>query len=189
MATTSRAEHHACLQFEKHCLKLSAAIAIIAMTYSFGNCLAAQIPLGSMQEARNNKWWIQVAPGNAAQLVFPSGQSDLVRIAINKADTKVLWHIQLNQERISVRERRSYTLTFRARADRVRNIVAAVSKAHEPWDTLGLYKMIGLTQAWQTFELEFKAIADDDVARIHFDLGGNGASVELSGVALRSLSQ
>lgn len=188
MATIPSAEHHVCMQFEKHCLKLSAAFAIIAMTYSFGNCLAAQIPLGSMQEARNNKWRIHVALGNVAQLVFPAGQSDAVRIAISKADTKIPWDIQLNMDRVPVKFRQRYVLTFRAKADRLRNIAAAVSMQHEPW-FLGLYKTIGLTQEWQTFELEFNATENDDNARIHFDVGGNVNSVDLSGVALRVLPQ
>ncbi len=189
MTIIARAEHRACMQFKRACLKIFAAFLILVLMPSFGTCLADQGVSRSLQEVRNNKWRIQIAPGNVVQLVFPASQSDLVRISISKADTKIPWHIQLNQDRISVRERHLYILTFRARADRVRNIVAAVSKAHEPWDSLGLYKTIGLTQNWQSFELEFKAIEDDDDARIHFDVGGNGASVELSGVVLRSLPQ
>jgi len=35
--------------------------------------------------------------------------------------------------------------------------------------------------------VEFIATADDQNARIHFDLGGNPAPVELKAIALRSL--
>lgn len=137
-------------------------------------------------EDRENKWRMQVSPGNVAYLVFPRETQDVVRIAITKAATAHPWHIQLNQDQISVKVRQRYVLTFRAKADRVRNIAAAVSLQHEPW-FLGLYKTIGLTQEWQTFELEFNATENDDNARIHFDVGGNAASVELSGVALRTV--
>jgi hypothetical protein len=64
-----------------------------------------------------------------------------------------------------------------------------VSKGHEPWDSLGLYKTIALTQNWQKFELEFTATQDDANARMRPDMGGDAAAVELSDVALRTLGQ
>ena len=85
---------------------------------------------GSVNDGRQNKWRFQIAPGNAAQLVFPSGHSDAVRIAISKADTKVAWAYSIKSGSNPCKIRASgYVLTFRAKADRLRNIVAAVSKA------------------------------------------------------------
>jgi SAM-dependent methyltransferase len=50
---------------------------------------------------------------------------------------------------------------------------------------LGLYRKIELTPEWQSFEEEFVAAADEDNARIHFDLGNSGIPVELASVNLR----
>ena len=186
MATISRAEQLGHTQFGQKCLRTLAVCLIVLLTHSFERCFAGQMSRGSVDEGRQNKWRFEVAPGNVAQLVFPTGQSDLVRIAISKAGTKIPWNIQLNMDRVPVKFRQRYVLTFRAKADRLRNIAAAVSMQHEPW-FLGLYKTIGLTQEWQTFELEFNATETDDNARIHFDVGGNVNSVDLSGVALRAL--
>jgi Carbohydrate binding domain len=141
--------------------------------------------IGSGRE-KENKWRLQVHSGNAVHLDFPTGQPDILRIDINKTQ-RIPWHIQVNRDGIAIRSLHGYALAFRARADRVRNIAVAVSKGHEPWYGLGLYKTIGLTPDWQSFELEFKSIEDDDYARIHFDIAGDGGSVELSGIALRGL--
>jgi lysophospholipase L1-like esterase len=133
-------------------------------------------------EDNEDKWRMQVLPGNLAQLVLSAEKREVVRIAISKAGTAIPWHIQLNQDGIVVKVRQRYVLTFQARADQLRTIGVAVSKAHEPWNSVGLYNTIALSQDWQSFNFEFKATEDDDNARIHFDVGGNGASVELTTV-------
>ena len=146
-------------------------------------------PRNYFDEDREIKWRLQVLPGNVVKLVFPPGQPDIVRLAISNADTKTRWHIQLNQDRLSVKVGHRYAVTFGARADEPRDIAVAVSKAHVPWDGLGLYRVFSLTPQWQSFKAEFMATADDDNARIHFDVGGNAVSLDLSHVTLRSLPE
>jgi hypothetical protein len=77
---------------------------------------------------------------------------------------------------------------FRARADRSRRIGVGFARAHEPWTSLGLYLKLNLTPEWQTFHQEFLASADDDKARIHFDLGGRNIGVELTSVTLQKVT-
>ncbi len=142
-----------------------------------------------MQEAdtREIKWWLRAARGNTAKLVFPPDDPELVRITIEKAETKTSSDIQLNQPQLRVKADHRYLLHFRARADSPRNIIVGFAKAHEPWDNLGLYRNIGLKTEWQNFDIEFVATADDENARIHFDVGERDISFELSSVSLRSL--
>jgi hypothetical protein len=49
---------------------------------------------------------------------------------------------------------------------------------------LGLYAKVRLTPEWQTFHTEFVAAEDDEVTRIHFDLGGKSIGVDLTSVVL-----
>lgn len=133
---------------------------------------------------RELKWQLRVARGNHAQLVFPPEDPELLRVAISEATTRDPWDIQLNQPNLVVKSGCSYKLTFRARADRSRTINLGFSKAHNPWDGLGLYRTIDVTPEWQDHDFEFVANADDENARIHFDVGGNGSSVELSSLIL-----
>ena len=139
------------------------------------------------EDPRKSQWRLNVQDGSLAELSFPDENSDRVRIEIKNARTKVLWHVQLNESRISVRQGRSYSLTFTVRADRPRRIIAAVSRNHEPWDNLGLYEDVELASQWQKSRLDFVAVATDDNARIHFDVAGSDSSVELSDVKLLSL--
>jgi hypothetical protein len=140
------------------------------------------------EDPRKSKWRLNVHDGSLAELSFPDENSDRVRIEIKNARTKVPWHVQLNESRISVRQGRAYSLTFTVRADRPRRIIAAVSRNHEPWDNLGLYEDVELASQWQKSRLDFVAVATDDNARIHFDVAGSDSSLDVSDVTLRSLS-
>ena len=148
------------------------------------------ISIDTLPEAdtRELKWQLRVTSGNQARLVFPPEDRDLIRVAISKAKTKDPWDIQLNQPTLAVKSRHSYGIVFRARADRPRAVNLGCAQAHDPWDGLGLYRTIELTAEWQAQSIEFVATADDQDARIHFDLGGDDASVELSSLTLHSLA-
>lgn len=138
-------------------------------------------------DPRELKWSLRFEKGNVAKLVFPPDDPDGVRIAIEKAETKTSYDIQLNQPNLSVKSNQRYTLYFRARADSPRSIILGFAKNHKPWTNLGLYSKIELTSEWQSFKEDFTATGSDSNGRIHFDLGGSDISVDLSGVVLLSL--
>lgn len=140
------------------------------------------------EDIRRIKWQLRVGGDNLAELVLPPDNPDAIRVAINKAETKTSFDIQLNQPRLKIRSNQSYTLNFRARADSPRSISLGVAKNHEPWDGLGLYSQIDLTSEWQSFRKQFVATANDNDARIHFDLGSSEISVDFSSVSLCSLA-
>ena len=139
------------------------------------------------EDTRESKWWLRVEEGNKAILTFPPDSPEIVRVAIEKADTKSPWDIQLNCANLAVRANRGYVFSFRARADSSRSVILGLAKAHEPWDGLGLYKDIVLTSEWQDFQEEFVPTADEEDARIHFDLGVSDIPIEVEGGTLSSL--
>lgn len=141
------------------------------------------------EEVNKEKWRLQNQEGNVANLVLLPDNTDMVRIVIKEAKTKTQEHIQLNQDRLSVKSNHRYAIHFLARADSSRTMTLGFAKAHEPWDNLGLYKNIELKPEWQNFDIEFMATADDDNARIHFSVGVSNVPVELSDVLLRSLPE
>jgi glycosyltransferase involved in cell wall biosynthesis len=146
-------------------------------------------PTGSLEiDSREMKWWLRIARGNSAKLVFPPADPEVVRVEISKGRKKETYDIQLNQPQIKIRAQNRYRISFRARAECPRGIFLGVSQAHEPWSGLGLYRTIELTSEWQSFEEEFVCTGDDDNARIHFDVGHSDISLELSSVSLYDLS-
>ena len=136
------------------------------------------------------KWLrsLRVAEGNVARWESAADNPDRVRIAIRKAETRVAYDIQLNLPRLAVRSGHQYALSFLARSDEPRAIGVGCARDHAPWSNLGLYTRIDLVTEWRSFELSFVATEDQEDARIHYDVGENGISVEISAVALRSLS-
>jgi hypothetical protein len=131
-------------------------------------------------------WNLRVADGNIASLELSDGDPGAVRIPIDQAQRSAAWDIQANKTNLSVRADHRYALSFRARADRPRSITVGVSQAHEPWQGLGLYKNVDLTPEWKTFEAALVPTADEDNARIHFDVGDSDITVELATIRLRS---
>jgi hypothetical protein len=132
------------------------------------------------------KWNLSVREANEAALVSSreSPDREVLRVDIKKSGTQTSWHIQLSQAPFKVESHHRYRLTFRARADGTRNVFLGFARNHDPWSDLGLYKSLDLNPGWQSFQEEFVATADDDNARIFFDLGGNAISPEFADVKL-----
>jgi hypothetical protein len=133
------------------------------------------------------EWALRAAEGNTADLSFPSQHSNVVRIAIHKVETMDPWDIQLNKSPLPVRANHHYLLRFRARASEPRGLCYGLVEAGARWDRLGRYKTVPLSSEWQTFQMRFGPLPQPGNARLHFDLGGNGATVELADVSVRCL--
>jgi hypothetical protein len=138
-----------------------------------------------VSDPRNAIWNLETYEGSAARLAFPPQDKQAVRIEIDRVAQTVPWHVQIRKAGLYVKEGRTYVVSFRARADAPRRIAFAVSQAHEPWQPLGLYGEADLGSEWRSVRQEFRALKDDDAARVHFDLGGHAAAVELTDVTLR----
>jgi LPS sulfotransferase NodH len=141
------------------------------------------------EDIRVGRWYMNVHRGNVANLAFPPNNPKMVQILIAKAAMQKRCEIQLNHAQLSVQANRRYAISFRARADGPRCLCFGCARAEIPWDGLGVYEEIWLTAEWQNFEKVFVATADEDNARLLFDLGESNISVELSEVALRSLPE
>lgn len=139
-----------------------------------------------LEDSRAAKWDLKVHEGNEATLIVSheSPEREVLRVDIKKAGTQTGWHIQLNQAPLKVQTGHRYSATFRARADSARNVFLGFARAHDPWTDLGLYRSIALSPEWSRFQEEFVATADDDNARILFDLGGSSFSAEFADVKL-----
>jgi hypothetical protein len=166
-------------------LEIDALWGALTWLKSRGNPTAT-VKLFVGENIREKQWWLQVSEGNVATAMFPAEHPETVRIAIEKAETTIPWHIQLNRDRLSVLSKQRYEVELQGRADKPRRMAVAVSRAHPPWDNLGLYREIELASTWKSYQMDFVATADDDNARVHFDLGGSDVSVELKGVSLYS---
>ncbi len=132
-------------------------------------------------EAAGRAWRLEQHAGCRAKLA-PTEEG--VRIEIAQADA-TRWHVQFNHSGLALKGGRYYTLSFRARSDKPRQIGYNVGQAREPWGMLGLTRAAELTKGWESFRVGFVASADEADGRVNFQLGGSDAAVELADVELR----
>ena len=138
-------------------------------------------------DLRKPQWRLRTAGGCAAALAFPQDRSDSVQVAIERI-AGASYDMQLNLRRFRVRRDGVYRIRFQARADRLRRISVGFAQAQEPWEGLGFFRDIELNADWQNFDDWFISMGDHDNARVHFDLGGSVAGVELAGVTVTEAS-
>jgi MoaA/NifB/PqqE/SkfB family radical SAM enzyme len=136
----------------------------------------------------DSRWSLSTASGNAADLALPSDESESVRVTIQKAPTSAPWDIQVNKARIPIESDHHYMMLFRARAAYPRNLCFGIAPADGPRDDLGKHRNVRLTPDWQSFQMVFGPTPRGGDARLHFDVGGNDAMVELSDVSLQGLA-
>jgi len=137
--------------------------------------------LPKMRLAGEGAWSLEQHGGcKAATSLSASG----VKIAISKADSTG-WHIQFKLSGLKVVKERYYTLTFRARGGKPRNISLNVGQADRPWGGLGLQRTVKLTGDWKEFRAGFAATKSEDNARVVFQVGGSETAVELAEIKLR----
>ncbi|MBL7222088.1 MAG: carbohydrate binding domain-containing protein, partial [Phycisphaerae bacterium] len=137
--------------------------------------------LGANVLPKDGAWSLEQHGGcKAAASLSASG----VKIEISKADSTG-WHIQFRLSGMTVVKGRYYTLTFRAKASKARDISLNVGQADKPWGNLGLQRTVKLSDEWKEFRAGFAATKSEDNARVVFQVGGSEVGVELADIKLR----
>ncbi len=131
---------------------------------------------------------LRLGDGQLAALVVSDDRPDVARIAIERSTSNIRYDIQLSHTGLTLEAGHRYVLSYLARADQPRTIGVGVARSKAPWSNLGHYEEIELSDVWQNWERAFTATDSDDDGRVHFDIGGGHASVEVSGVYVRSLA-
>lgn len=123
--------------------------------------------------------------GNSASLATSESAQGTIVITIERAQTPVLWDIQLRKPGLPLEEGVVYELSFRARAHAPHEIAYGIND-HDFRD-LGLFARVWLGPAWQEFRQTLVPRASDTDADLHFDLGGSAGSLEFADISLRRL--
>jgi hypothetical protein len=122
-------------------------------------------------------WQVSAQEGAKATLaISPDGA---MKVAIGKLGDGKGWQVLLFGPGGPVKAKERYTVSFRARAAEPRTMVVKAQQAKEPWDSLGLFKPVSLTEHWQSFRLDFEAKLDEPKTRLGFNLGESAAAVEI----------
>jgi len=140
--------------------------------------------LPNMRLTGDTAWSIEQHGGCRAALHL-LGLTAGVRIEITKANS-TRWHIQFKLSGLKVIKGRFYTLTFRAKAPRSREISLNMSQADKPWGALGLQRTVKLGDEWKEFRAGFAATKTENNARLVFQVGGSSTAVELADIKLQT---
>ncbi len=91
------------------------------------------------------------------------------------------WHVQTHQTGLNLTDGTTYTVSFRAKADKARAMPIGAGLDQADWHNVGLTATAALTTDWKTFRYVFTA--HDTVPnhnRIAFTLGGQTGTVWIS---------
>ncbi len=91
------------------------------------------------------------------------------------------WHVQVHQTGLDLHSGDTYTVSFRAKADKARTMPVGAGLDQADWHNIGLNANAALTTDWKTFHYVFTA--HDTVpnhGRIAFTLGGQTGTVWIS---------
>ena len=127
-------------------------------------------------------WKVIAQEGAKATLaIAPDGA---MKVDIGKLGDGKGWQVLLAGPGGPVKAKERYTVSFRARAAEPRTMVVKAQQAKEPWESLGLFKPVSLTEQWQSFRLDFESKLDEPKARLGFNLGESAAAVEIADLDL-----
>jgi hypothetical protein len=125
-------------------------------------------------------WKVIAQEGAKATLaISPDGA---MKVDIGQLGDGKGWQVLLFGPGAAVKAKERYTVSFRARAAEPRTMVVKAQQAKEPWESLGLFKQVSITEQWQSFRLDFESKLDEPKARLGFNLGENAAAVEIADI-------
>jgi len=117
--------------------------------------------------------------GNGANVVDDGGNN------VNSADVATAgnpFDVNLSQV-LTITQGETYTLTFKARSDGMRTMLAGIGLNEAPFTNVT--EIVNLTAEWQTFEFEFTATDFGNAnSRVLFDMGADTGLVLIDDVSL-----
>jgi hypothetical protein len=127
-------------------------------------------------------WTLYRRPNYAATSLLDSG---LARIQITQSAGE-LSGVLLEQHDVGVVAGATYTLSFRARADRPLSVQALVQQAGSPYSVRMTTRETELSTDWRTFEIPLTSSGTDPAAELLFSMGGEVGTIWLGDVKLQA---
>lgn len=133
---------------------------------------------GTAQAASETSYSPDVIPGMKVASV-PN-----VKVNVTHTDG-TNWHVQAHQTGLDFKDGGTYTVSFRAKADKPRAMGINAGLDQADWHSVGLSVNTDLTTDWKTFRYSFAA--HDTVPhhnRVAFQLGDSVGTVEIAGLKI-----
>ncbi len=92
------------------------------------------------------------------------------------------WRVALYSDSASVKKKKSYDITFRARASEARPLSVMIQKGSPDWRQYGESYSFNLTPHWKRYRVSFESSGTDSKARVEFMAGATTGSVWIDDV-------
>ncbi|NDJ77514.1 MAG: hypothetical protein GYB65_14775 [Chloroflexi bacterium] len=140
-------------------------------------------------EADTGRWdvWANdvYSVGSALDTSTAAEGSSSARIDVPETQG-TFWEVSASTGPVLVEAGTEYTLSFWAKANTERPIMAWIQQDSDPWQDYAWFGDIPLTPDWQHFTLTAQATGDNPAARFYFGLGTNGGQVWVDDVRLQA---
>lgn len=135
---------------------------------------AGMTPNGPGLLSAASMWTIE-HQGTSQAVLEPEGGG--IKTSITQVDGTG-WHVQVHQTGLDLKEGATYTVTFRAKADKERVLPVAASLDQDDWHNVGLDASATLSTDWKPFSYVFTAQNTVPAHnRLAFTLGGSTGTV------------
>lgn len=133
-------------------------------------------------ECDAERTWRVSADGDARATAVPVAFDDShVRVEVRALGQR-FGEVKLVHGDLSVEQARWYAVRFCARAAMPRTVTCGVQQDHAPWQGLGYFQEVALTEQWQTFLGGFEATLTESHAALSWNLGASRHAVEIDDV-------
>jgi len=120
-------------------------------------------------------WNIQFGGGASGSMTNTDGR---LVTTINSSGTEN-WHVQLIKPNVSLKKGSMYQVSFRASAAGDRSATSYIGLARDPWTSYSGYVGVALGTEEREYSYAFTMAADDNQARLVFDLGRSNVNFTL----------
>ncbi len=118
----------------------------------------------------------------------PHTGTSAVKLNVTQA-AGIDWQASFSYEPLTLTQGQDYTLTFWARADKVRPLSMWAQQNHDPWETWQDFGQVQIGTTWQQYSISATATGSDTTAFLAFGLGATTGQVWLDDVQLQVGSQ
>lgn len=145
-----------------------------------------ELPIYGLLEPR--MWKLNHSVPGMGRIRFIGSDPTVIRVEPEQIGEGKPWNVMLQQGHLPMTQGQRYVISFRARADRARNLDLAVLREGAEGKNLGLYAKAPLTTEWTNFTRVFRPLESDPKAMLVFNMGEDVAPIELRGIAFERTS-
>ena len=136
---------------------------------------------GGFESGDTHEWSIEDHFGNAFYTVGTDSKDRNHSLEIIPNNVAEDYTLQLVQD-IPVKSDSAYNVSFWAKSDNNRTIVASLTRNESPWDSYGLCFQTDINQEWCFFDTTFICTEYDSLAKFSFYFGDNTSKVYIDGI-------